>query len=197
MKLTTKDNHIIDFEYIPDIPVIVDAGSKDGSIIDVFYEHRDAIDYYIIEADLQHIPNIKKNFHKVYNYVLGGDDLPNEIDFYSYGDVGWGSMFWSDRRNKAHKHSATNKIKVLHINDIFDILKINYIDYLKLDIEGAEFNLFDTMTYETAERIKQISCEVHDEFQENGLRYIEIILNSLGYSDIEIGDWDEIWCVRK
>ena len=63
-----------------------------------------------------------------------------------------------------------------------DFLQIDHIDYLKLDIEGAEFNLFRTMTQNTANKIKQISCEIHPEFFDgDATKFITDRLNELGF----------------
>ena len=196
MKLTTKDFHIIDFDYVPENPIVVDAGSLDATFIGEFNKHCKCIPY-IIEADSQHLPKIK--YKNLYHRVLGGDALPDEITFYSYGHVGWGSIYYSEHRNNNYKCNGTNIVKTLRINDIFDFLNIDRIDYLKLDIEGAEFNLFRTMTQDTADRIKQISCEVHDEFFDgNGIKFVTDRLHELNFSKIEFSNDTnkEIWCVK-
>ena len=192
MKLTTKHNHIIDFDYLPKNPIVVDAGSKDGSIIKYFNK----CEPYIIEADPQHITKLKQYFPFVYNYALVGDNSPDKIKFYSYGNVGWGSIYWAERRHKSWPLSNEYFADTIKINDLLSFLNIDHIDYLKLDIEGAEFDVFSTMGYETASKINQISCEVHEEFKENGKEMIMDRLRHLEFKDIKMYDSEEVWCRR-
>lgn len=65
--------------------------------------------------------------------------------------------------------------------DILDEMDIAEVDLLKLDCEGAEYEILDSLSVECAERIKQIVMEVH---QITGRlpREVQQRLNHLGYT---------------
>lgn len=41
------------------------------------------------------------------------------------------------------------------------ISEVSRVDFLKMDVEGAEFEIFDSMSIETAEKIQKMSLEYH------------------------------------
>jgi hypothetical protein len=69
---------------------------------------------------------------------------------------------------------------------IYDIIKENnhdYIDIIKMEIEGAEFEVFDKLNYKEI-NCGQILIEIHDKFFKNGKElFYNIIrkLNQNGY----------------
>ena len=54
------------------------------------------------------------------------------------------------------------KVKLVTLEDIFSLYRIEKIDLLKVDIEGEEWNLFESFSKHDFVRIKQISVEFHD-----------------------------------
>jgi len=89
-------------------------------------------------------------------------------------------------------------VETLRINDIFDELGIDKIDFMKVDIEGAEKIIFDAMSMETARKIKQITIEVSWPSPNAGItmdwakkRFLE-----LGFELIYVGR-TEIFCERN
>ena len=48
------------------------------------------------------------------------------------------------------------------ISNIFDFYKLDYIDFLKVDIEGCEYDVFRDIDKNILSKIKKIAIEVHD-----------------------------------
>lgn len=67
--------------------------------------------------------------------------------------------------NTAHSiFDSTSKsiqIKSSTLQNIFDSNKLNFCDYLKLDCEGAEYEIIDSLPDEYFKKIKQIYIEYH------------------------------------
>jgi FkbM family methyltransferase len=57
--------------------------------------------------------------------------------------------------------ATPTKINVT-ISNIFDFYKLDYIDFLKVDIEGGEYDIFRDIDKNILSKIKKIAIEVHD-----------------------------------
>jgi FkbM family methyltransferase len=65
--------------------------------------------------------------------------------------------------NKESKSWTSNFVPInLTIKDIFELYNLDYIDFLKVDIEGTEYNVFEDLDEEYIKRIRKISIETHD-----------------------------------
>lgn len=193
MHVRTNHDHIIACEYLPESPLIVDGGACIGEfskfLVDAGLVQKS--DIWLIEANSENVDILKKNFINVTHAILCGDDLKDEEEFNIYNSIEWGTIFRIDRGRPFIK---SEKVGTIRINSIFDCLEIDRIDYMKLDIEGAEYNLFDTMTIETAEKIGQISCEVHPLFAQES--NIESNCLRLGFSYSWFSN-NELFMLRK
>jgi FkbM family methyltransferase len=75
---------------------------------------------------------------------------------------------------------GTDAIQVISIQDIIDEQGLDCIDFLKIDIEGAEVNVFDeTYSLEWLKKVRIIALEIHDEF--NCKTIIESHLTNYGF----------------
>jgi len=135
----------------------------------------------------------------LHDAALVGQNNGNWIDFESIISEDdqyceWGNVMKLNRIKNIRKASASHEIysvPTIKINDIFKKLNIDNIDYLKMDIEGAEGEVIETMSEETASKIKQISLERHD-----NVIYEDIAscMERLGYE--LAGDKNEIYGVH-
>lgn len=51
----------------------------------------------------------------------------------------------------------------MDLDEVMDLFKIEKIDFLKCDIEGGEYDLFESISLETLSKIDRIAVETHDE----------------------------------
>jgi FkbM family methyltransferase len=81
--------------------------------------------------------------------------------------------------NYISQHSTTNTISVnaIHINDLLD--KVGHIDFLKVDCEGAEYNIFNSIDDSKLINIPKIIIEAHTTDIKD---FIQEKLQSIGYS---------------
>lgn len=76
--------------------------------------------------------------------------------------------------------SGDYDVEVIGINDLFGYLGVEKIDYLKIDCEGAEKDIFENISKETISRINKMVIEFHSgEIKES-------ILNKLDYFGFKI-----------
>ena len=73
----------------------------------------------------------------------------------------WGTMV----REVSENEKVSPKIKAMTVMDIMNFVEMENIDFLKIDIEGSEKEIFSDLKYkEWIRRSKVISCELHDRF---------------------------------
>jgi FkbM family methyltransferase len=157
MILSNIVGYPIDLNRINDKSTVIDAGVCKGKFIKALREHSNC-KIIGLEACLSNYKSLK-NFNncEIWHNALVGKNRPKEIKFYdyfTYSDRGRGSIFYKKKQAKGKKYYLT-KVPTITID------KFDCIDYLKLDIEGAEYEIFDTMTKDEAKNIKQFSTEVH------------------------------------
>jgi FkbM family methyltransferase len=69
-------------------------------------------------------------------------------------------------------------INVIPLEGMFDIIKANEISLLKVDIEGAEHDVFESTSENTLKRIDRIALEYHDNLRPGTLTLITKKLTS-------------------
>lgn len=71
------------------------------------------------------------------------------------------------------------EIDTLTIDDVITSNNIDKIDLLKMDIEGAEFDIFDNITVETMNKIDSLLIEYHDFYFSDGDRKVDNLVREL------------------
>jgi hypothetical protein len=78
---------------------------------------------------------------------------------------------------KAEASSGFTEIECTTLKDIFILNKIRKCDFLKVDCEGAEYEILFSLPKEFFKRIERIALEYHDEYcqfnHEELARYLE------------------------
>jgi FkbM family methyltransferase len=66
--------------------------------------------------------------------------------------------------NRNPSHVWTNRMIPINvtIKDIFYLYDLDYIDFLKIDIEGCEYDIFEDLNEKYLKKIKKIVIETHD-----------------------------------
>jgi FkbM family methyltransferase len=77
---------------------------------------------------------------------------------------------------------CATKINVT-ISNIFDLYELDSIDFLKVDIEGCEYDVFRDIDKKILSKIKKIAIEVHDPNRNTEL------INNIGKSRLYYFDW--------
>lgn len=189
-KIESRNSHYIDLGRIDDNSIIVDAGAFQGLFEEKLRMFPQGKDCQIITLECdQNLKQMLEDKHlhvvKIVGKALCGQFSPPEkIFFQVLGLPGWGSIF-NRRLSRGAKKQCTGHlsylVKTIRINDIFSELEIENIDYFKIDIMGAEREVIETMSQETASKIKQIDIKFYELI--SGMNSIEgnEKLTSLGF----------------
>ena len=161
------NKHFVDTSRLSDDSIIVDAGACVGEVIEGLrgYKQTSKCKIFAIECDKLNIAELKKkNFLNVEicEKALVGQNIEGPVKFFRHPrGSNWGSIELAHLTERWKVAVDSYYVETLKINDIFDEFGIDKIDYMKMDVEASEKSIFDTMSMETAGKIKQLSVEVH------------------------------------
>jgi len=156
--LTTIREHTFWHRPLDGSSVVVDLGAHKGDfarrVHDLF-----GCRCYVVEAN----PDLAKS--------LVGDDSVTFLQGAIASESGTIEFHLADNplANTAHDldKSPFQKVSTIEVpgitfEELLAKLEIDHIDLLKIDIEGAELELFDSTSDETLHKISQIAVEFHD-----------------------------------
>lgn len=169
--------HFIIPKFLSNNPII-DAGCSNGKFIDILRNINIKSIILAIEASKTNINTLRKKSIPdviLYHNALVGLNNNGTIIFTEVkGLPEWGSVTnINDSRIRTIGKQIKYEVKTITLQDVIN----NKIDYLKMDIEGSETDVINTMNINIAKYINQISLEIHNN---DGL-YLESILQNLGF----------------
>lgn len=163
--------------------IFVDLGSNIG--ISSYYALKNgAKKVYCFEPDSNLCSILKSNIKEkisIFQYAVGSINENIELYHWPHNDS-----------NIGDKYST----KSITLNDVFQIVDEPIIDYLKMDIEGFEENIFDNVSKNVMKRIKKMFIEHHNTNSTNDfVKKIE----KFGYKVIvEYGNGQNyLYCLNK
>lgn len=185
--------HRISYKMLPENPVIIDGGARYGEFESFLKEDIEEFRLHCFEPDPQNFILLKQNINNTNSFfhqkAITGKGGARELVRFE-GFPGWSNvegMYVSSAENRG-KTAEMVGVDSVSINEIFSFVGENRIDFLKLDVEGAEYEIFDSMTQDTASRIDQFSVEYH-----SGLGKIPENAKKLGFEIIIIDEDTEIY----
>lgn len=189
-------HHMVDVDALPPNPVVIDAGASYGEFLQAWYRHFDPVgDSWFVclepakharEEFLLRASEMELKFLLLYS-ALHGDNSISEIEFTEYiGPKGkyhqWGNcMGWYRNRVPASVEVEKYMVPTITLQRLIWGYENSFIDYLKMDIEGAEEAVILQMKPKVAARIGQMSFELH---RGGGFGRIEKRLRKLGFNYI-------------
>ena len=106
---------------------------------------------------------------------------------------------WSNIYNlhKTGHYTSKCKVETITYDKLLSLYNLKKIDYLKMDIEGAEINILDDMSVEQLENIQQIALEYHPDVK--GGERLKVHLKKLKDSGFTIINpyKHEYYCFRE
>jgi FkbM family methyltransferase len=160
-KLITIENHTLYQPAIKKNGVVVDLGAHRG----LFGKQMKTLfnsNCFLIEADPYLYRNIALDEKiKVFNYAIAGES--GEIKFH---------LHHNPEENTIKSHTGTGvketvTVEAITLESFLKQNNLNDVNILKVDIEGAEFEMFKTLRDETLMNIHLITIEFHDWMMNN------------------------------
>jgi FkbM family methyltransferase len=134
---------------IEDGDIFVDLGANIG--VSSYYALKNgAKKVYCFEPDKQVLSLLEKNIKrnkKTFNYAVSHERKSIELYHWPYNSYNDGPKYTVD---------------CITLDDVIDLVNEPLIDYLKIDIEGFEENIFDSVSIENMKRIKKMFIEYHN-----------------------------------
>jgi len=156
--------------------VIVDVGSNIGITVQYFRDHAKKV--YAIEPLSEHFAALKRNKEhnnwdnvEVFNVAIAGKD----------GEV---TMYRAPGNRTTSSYVLTHQgdgeqVKALAMDTFFEENKIDQVDFMKFDVEGADDDILRSEGFKkVCEKIKAIEVEFHFPSWPSLVEYMQ----SLGYT---------------
>jgi FkbM family methyltransferase len=159
---------------LADKPVIVDAGAHIGMSSLYFIIHYKPAVVYAIEPDTLNIQLFRMNLSE--ELASGKVKLFESALYNKIGEGMLQSSRWSYNSQLTIDNKNSRKVRTDTMQHLIEENKITRIDLLKLDIEGAETEVFRSDTGWLA-CVENIIIEIH---AENDRYFIEDIMKSYG-----------------
>lgn len=181
MERVIKEHTFFD-NLLRDEIIVVDLGACRGEFIDEFNNLYNVKKAILIEANPTNFSQLqqKPNYVLYNNLISNIDDV--EISFYEDINSPYNGSYVFNYFNGVEHKIKTKTLETLMIEN-----NIEYIDILKVDIEGSEYDVMPSISDETYSKIGQITIEFHD-FIDNSLKEktqnIINHLNGLGFNHI-------------
>ena len=140
--------------------IIFDAGSNIG-LSTVYFSHLfPSARIFSIEPEKGNLDIMKLNLEKLNNVTVVDKALWFQNDILSINDRGTGN--WGFNVTKNDEISNSNLTDAVSINELMREFEIQKIDIVKLDIEGAEKEVFENNYDHWIKNTRLILVEVHD-----------------------------------
>jgi len=171
--------------------VIVDLGACKGEFSKIFLERHSYSKAILVEPNPYLFQKLNLTFANldniyVHNACVGSKSVES-LPFYISNNPEGSSLY---KVPGDQKYLEEVKVSMISIRDIFSMFKIEKIDLLKMDIERAEWDVFDHFSEDEFKKIHQISVEFHDWNNFSSRKKSEKCINKLqhlGYSFIHPG----------
>jgi len=172
--------------------IVVDVGAHHGETINLFYKKLKLNKIYSFEASPQNYKILQKNTTKynskkiqIYNYGVGEKISENYINqtlessSSTINKLNENSKYFKKKLkilNIKNKRSFQHKIpiKIITLDFFIEKNKIEYIDLVKIDTEGYEFNVLKGLAKHN-DKVKLVYFEHH---------YDDMIIKNYKFSDI-------------
>jgi FkbM family methyltransferase len=153
----TNDEYDIDFGFTPE--TIIDCGANTG-LVTVFYKSKYPESKIIaIEPESSNFEMLVKNTSSFNNVHCLKNAVWGNEGFIEISDPGFGN--WGFMTSETDNESETS-VKTVTINSIMQKFELLNIDVLKIDIEGAEKEVFESDHQEWLSKTRVILIELHD-----------------------------------
>ena len=204
MSTSSVFQHLINIDMIPPNAVVVDAGASYGDFVLALQGKAipGGCRIFGIECNRTNAEVLRgKNIQNltILEAALVGNLSPEAMTFTEIVAKNnqlheWGNLFGLNKESAARRGDFIRfdeyPVRCIRIGQLFETLGVEHIDFLKMDIEGAEVDIFNTMPHDVAARISQASVEHHGNRKE-----LVCAVNNAGFVIAEENQYD-LYIVR-
>jgi len=170
--------------------IFIDGGARIGETIEILLDPREELkgcDVYFFECNDNHydtLINIKET-NKNYNFIVRTEalwDKEDTMNFYMSVDQ-WGDLGCTLDSTKREKLDLDNpkQVKTIRFSDFLNQFSDDDYIIVKLDIEGAEYNVVsDLLSSGAINKVNEIYIEWHDNFFNKDSSQLKHELSKLG-----------------
>lgn len=159
-EICTNNLYHNEFITVEEGDVVVDIGFNFGIFTYHTLSHNPS-KVYGLEPNTE----VSKHFKKIINdkrvviFDSAVGDFDGEVEFFENNDTGMSTIL-DDINNEGKLKSY--KVPIMTLDNLIKSENIEIIDYLKVDCEGAEFSIFESLTDEIlSNKIRKIAIEIH------------------------------------
>ena len=179
--------------------VYAEAGALDGILHSntLFFEKERGWNGVLVEANPALVPTLRANrpYADVFGCALGAKKGTADFEAVVGGLVGWSGLV--DHIEPQHRqrmderipqaYRGVTKVEVRTLADVLDEADVRFVDYLSLDLEGAELAVLEKFPFDVF-HIDMIGVE--DNF---GNKALAELLSHRGYAHLARVGQDEMW----
>lgn len=154
MKVVNIRGHSVIPELVRNQGIIVDCGAHKGEFS---RWARDELNGRVISFEMN--PDLFKNLvpcNRISYYCYAVGDTSSTIHFRKPENKDASIVYFKDGPLESRS------TKQIHLGDFLEKQRIRSVELLKLDVEGAEINILESMTDDQIQMFKQMTIEFHD-----------------------------------
>ena len=160
---------------LPSNPYIIDCGANIGLSVIYFKEHFPTAEIVAFEPDENNFKLLDEN---VRSFGFSKVSLRKEAVWIENTTLSFSSDGCMSSKINLSQTSSTIKVKAIRLKDLLN----RHVDFLKIDIEGAEYELLKDIKNELA-NVDYLFLEYHGDFsQNNELTDIFNIVKDAGFN---------------
>ena len=165
--------------------LIIDAGANAGFSSLFFLNKYPGSQIISVEPDEENFKMLKKNCKQYENFKAIKSAIWTNSGFVKIKNPDAGSTGF--QICETHEND-TNSFSAITIDQIINESDFDFVDILKIDIEGAEKEIFDVGNYDWLNKTHVLIIELHDRFKPGCAISFYTAIESLNFTQISKGE---------
>lgn len=152
--------------------IVIDVGGYEGDFVaEIFARYQSKI--YVFEPVKRYVDHMQERFKQNSSVEIVPEGLGAKNEVITIHVMDEASSY--ERKESIHKKGEEEEIKIRGVVDFFKSNKIEIVDLIKINIEGAEYDLLDAMISNGyIPKCKNIQVQFHDFYPDYENRYKKI-----------------------
>lgn len=146
-----------------DESVLIDVGCASDPDLSIFMIKKFNLTAFGVDPTRKHHPSLKeveKKFEKFQHVNLAVANTNQTLSFYESKENDSGSIK-EDHNNVVSDDVTSYEVEAVTVEGLLKKLGLSKVDYLKLDLEGIEYDLIESMQENPFGGVKQLFVEFH------------------------------------